>query len=189
MEEAQAAGEMLWVLPLHSTLSPNDQQKVFQRPPQGQVKVVLSTNICETSITIDDVVCVVDTARVNETGYDVATGTSYLREEWCSQAARRQRAGRAGRVRPGECWSMVTRKKAAMLPPFPAPEIERVSIDQLYLRIESSLANNSSDRCVRQMPAGLLQRWVMLQQSTKLLTVSGRRPPKSSLRTAVDNCF
>jgi HrpA-like RNA helicase len=129
-------------------MSPADQQKVFQRPPRGQVKVVLSTNICETSITIDDVVCVVDSARVNETGYDVATGTSYLREEWCSKAARRQRSGRAGRVRPGECWSLITRKKANMIPAFPAPEIERVSIDQLYLRIESSMANNSSEKYV-----------------------------------------
>ena len=148
MEEAEVAQELLWVLPLHSAMSPADQQKVFQRPPRGQVKVVLSTNICETSITIDDVVCVVDSARVNETGYDVATGTSYLREEWCSKAARRQRSGRAGRVRPGECWSLITRKKANMIPAFPAPEIERVSIDQLYLRIESSMANNSSEKYV-----------------------------------------
>jgi ATP-dependent RNA helicase DHX57 len=148
MEEASVAQEILWVLPLHSAMSPADQQKVFQRPPRGAVKVVLSTNICETSITIDDVVCVVDSARVNEVGYDVATGTSYLREEWCTKAARRQRSGRAGRVRPGECWSLITRKKADLTPAFPAPEIERVSIDQLYLRIESSMANNTSDKYV-----------------------------------------
>ena len=49
------------------------------------------------------------------------------------------RSGRAGRVRPGECWSLVTRKTAENMAPFPTPEIERVSIDQLYLRIESSL--------------------------------------------------
>ena len=57
--------------------------------------MVLSTNMCKTSITIDDVVCVIDTARVNETGYDTKTGTAYLREEWCSKAARRQRSGSA----------------------------------------------------------------------------------------------
>jgi ATP-dependent RNA helicase DHX57 len=146
MEEACVAQEILWVLPLHSAMSPADQQKVFHHPPRGTVKVVLSTNICETSITIDDVVCVVDSARVNEVGYDVSTGTSYLREEWCTKAARRQRSGRAGRVRPGECWSLITRKKANLTPAFPAPEIERVSIDQLYLRIESSMANNTRDK-------------------------------------------
>ena len=142
-EMAMLASDILWVLPLHSTLSPNDQAKVFQRPAPGRVKVVLSTNICETSITIDDVVCVIDTARVNQTGYDPTTGTSNLQEVWCSKAARRQRAGRAGRVRPGQCWSLVTRKRSEHLLPFPAPEIERVSIEQLLLRIESALANAS----------------------------------------------
>jgi hypothetical protein len=91
-----AAADTLWVLPMHSTISPSEQQKVFQRPQYGRVKVVLSTNICETSITIDDVVCVIDSARVNETGYDAVSSTATLSEVWCSQAARRQRAGRCG---------------------------------------------------------------------------------------------
>jgi len=129
--------------------------------------VVLSTNMCKTSITIDDVVCVIDTARVNETGYDTKTGTAYLREEWCSKAARRQRSGRAGRVRPGECWSLVTRKTAENMAPFPTPEIERVSIDQLYLRIESSLDGFAGTNIVPSTK-GLLQRFLDPPSSTAI---------------------
>ena len=59
-----------WILPLHGSLPPDDQRKVFERPPRGVMKVVLSTNVAETSITIDDVVCVIDTGRVKEERYD-----------------------------------------------------------------------------------------------------------------------
>lgn len=104
------------------------------------MQVVLSTNIAETSITIDDVVCVVDTLRVNQTGYDPVNRVARLEEQWCSQAAHRQRAGRAGRVRAGECWSLVTKKRHGALEPFEQPEIFRVPLDQLYLKIESSLS-------------------------------------------------
>jgi HrpA-like RNA helicase len=139
--EATAAMNCLFPLMLHSTVPPRDQQKVFQRPPRGLVKVVLSTNIAETSITIDDVVCVIDTLRVNETGFDAVNGIACLEEKFCSQAAHRQRAGRGGRVRAGECWSLVSKKRHDHLPKFEDPEIFRVPLDQLYLRIESALAH------------------------------------------------
>jgi HrpA-like RNA helicase len=142
--EAAIASEILYPLMLHSTVPPRDQARVFQRPPRGLVKVVLSTNIAETSITIDDVVCVVDTLRVNETGFDPVNGIACLKEQWCSQAAHRQRAGRAGRVRAGECWSLVTKKRHDNCAPFEQPEIFRVPLDQLYLKIESSLANGAA---------------------------------------------
>ena len=104
---------------------------------------------------------------MNETGYDTKTGTAYLREEWCSKAARRQRSGRAGRVRPGECWSLVTRKTAENMAPFPTPEIERVSIDQLYLRIESSLDGFTGTNIVPSTK-GLLQRFLDPPSSTAI---------------------
>jgi ATP-dependent RNA helicase DHX36 len=138
--EAEVAQQCLFPLMLHSTVPPRDQAKVFQRPPRGLVKVVLSTNIAETSITIDDVVCVVDTMRVNATGFDPVNGIACLKEQWCSRAAHRQRAGRAGRVRAGECWSLVTSKRHGACAAFEQPEIFRVPLDQLYLRIEAALA-------------------------------------------------
>ena len=68
--ELCAPAQQRWILPLHSTLTPEDQMKVFATPPAGLTKVVVATNIAETSITIDDVSFVVDTARMKENRYD-----------------------------------------------------------------------------------------------------------------------
>eukprot|EP00887_Chlorella_sp_A99_P002300 scaffold10.g2300.t1 len=85
------------VLPLHGGLPPSQQARVFDRPPRGTVKVVVSTNVAETSLTIDDIVCVIDTGRVKEMGFDPARGIARLQETWVSQASAQQRRGRAGR--------------------------------------------------------------------------------------------
>ena len=92
------------ILPLHSSLSSQEQSRVFDVPPPGIRKIVISTNIAETSVTIPDVVFVVDTARVKENRYDETSQLSVLEEAWVSQANGRQRRGRAGRVRSGVCY-------------------------------------------------------------------------------------
>ena len=68
----------------------------------------ICTNIAETSVTIGDAVYVVDTGRVKENRYNTRTTTAQLVNCWASRAAARQRRGRAGRVRPGECWRLFT---------------------------------------------------------------------------------
>ena len=88
------------LVPLHSTLSSEEQRLTFSTPPKGVRKVVMATNIAETSITIDDVVFVIDAGRVRETRYDPVTRMSSLVTAWCSRASGRQRRG-AGRVREG----------------------------------------------------------------------------------------
>ena len=121
---------------LHSQLSTQDQQAVFKRPPRGTRKVVVSTNIAETSITIDDVVYVVDAARVKENRYDADRGLATLEEVFVSRAAARQRRGRAGRVRPGVAFHLVA--KAAHdgeFDAYPQPEILRTSLEDLVLQI------------------------------------------------------
>ena len=67
-----------WLLPLHSSVSAGDQRKVFQVPPSGVRKVVLATNIAETSITVPDVVYVIDTGRVKEMHFDTHRGMTCL---------------------------------------------------------------------------------------------------------------
>ena len=82
-------------------MSNAEQTAIFQIPPNGKRKIVISTNIAETSITIDDVVFVVDTGRVKENRYDNLNQMPTLTECWASKASAKQRRGRAGRVKPG----------------------------------------------------------------------------------------
>ena len=86
-----------WILPIHSSIPPEEQRLVFTRPPKGIRKVVLATNIAETAITIDDVAFVVDTGRMKENRYDPLKRMSSLEDCLVARSNARQRRGRAGR--------------------------------------------------------------------------------------------
>ncbi|KAE8146345.1 P-loop containing nucleoside triphosphate hydrolase protein [Aspergillus avenaceus] len=124
-------------LPLHASLLPAEQKRVFLSPPKGKRKVIAATNVAETSITIEDVVAVIDTGRVKETSYDPKDNMVRLQEVWASQAACKQRRGRAGRVRAGTCYKLYTRQAEAKMAPRPDPEIRRVPLEQLCLSVKS----------------------------------------------------
>ncbi|PGH00918.1 hypothetical protein AJ79_08073 [Helicocarpus griseus UAMH5409] len=124
-------------LPLHASLLPSEQRRVFLPAPPGKRKVIAATNVAETSITIEDVVAVIDTGRVKETRYDPADNIVRLEEVWASQAACKQRRGRAGRVRSGTCYKMYTRKAEANMAQRPEPEIRRVPLEQLCLSVKA----------------------------------------------------
>ncbi|KAJ5610985.1 hypothetical protein N7510_007704 [Penicillium lagena] len=124
-------------LPLHASLLPAEQRRVFQSPPRGKRKIIAATNVAETSITIADVVAVIDTGRVKETSYDPKDNMVRLQEVWASQAACKQRRGRAGRVRAGICYKLYTRKAESNMAPRPDPEIRRVPLEQLCLSVKS----------------------------------------------------
>jgi len=94
----------LHALPLHAGLQSSEQKRVFTKPPKGLRKVVAATNVAETSITIEDIVAVIDTGRVKETSFDPANNMVRLTEQWASRASCKQRKGRAGRVRAGKCY-------------------------------------------------------------------------------------
>ncbi|KAL1956429.1 hypothetical protein VTO42DRAFT_7315 [Malbranchea cinnamomea] len=121
------------LLPLHASLPPNEQRRVFQPPPPGKRKVIAATNVAETSITIEDIVAVIDTGRVKETRYDPADNIVRLEETWASRAACKQRRGRAGRVRNGVCYKLYTRNAESNMIERPEPEIRRVPLEQLCL--------------------------------------------------------
>ncbi|KAL1683937.1 P-loop containing nucleoside triphosphate hydrolase protein [Schizophyllum commune] len=124
------------VLPLHANLSNDEQSRVFAQT--NKWKVIAATNVAETSITIDDVVYVVDCGRVKETGYDPATDMTRLQETWVTRAAARQRRGRAGRTRPGFCYKLFTRDREARMAPFPTPEIQRVPLESVCLAVKAA---------------------------------------------------
>jgi len=93
---------------LHSSITTFDQQAAFKIPPPGVRKIILSTNIAETSVTIPDVVYVIDSARVKEMTYDPNKRTKSLDLCWISKANSKQRKGRAGRVRSGFYFSLIS---------------------------------------------------------------------------------
>ncbi|CAN9503526.1 unnamed protein product [Ophioblennius macclurei] len=122
------------ILPLHSSLSVADQQAVFQRPPVGCRKIVLATNIAETSITIDDVVHVVDTGSHKELNYDPRTKVSCLDTVWASRSNITQRRGRAGRCQPGQSYHLFPRQRLDAMTLFPVPEILRTPLESLVVQ-------------------------------------------------------
>ena len=97
------------VYTLHSQVDMDKQVKVFRPVEPGFRKVILSTNIAETSITIDDVCYVIDCGKVNVLRYFPLQKASNLKVEWNSKSSGQQRAGRAGRVQEGICWHLYSR--------------------------------------------------------------------------------
>ncbi|KAI8619359.1 P-loop containing nucleoside triphosphate hydrolase protein [Chytriomyces sp. MP71] len=122
------------ILKLHSSLSVQEQEKVFDVAPPGLRKCILTTNIAETSVTIDGVRFIIDSGRVKEMSYDAHSRLSRLAEFWISQSSAKQRAGRAGRTGPGECFRFYTEREFGALNAFPVPEILRTPLEPLLLQ-------------------------------------------------------
>ncbi|XP_023604599.1 probable ATP-dependent RNA helicase DHX34 isoform X3 [Myotis lucifugus] len=140
LEAAQtyASHTQRWVvLPLHSALSVADQDKVFDVAPPGVRKCILSTNIAETSVTIDGIRFVVDSGKVKEMSYDPQAKLQRLQEFWISQASAEQRKGRAGRTGPGVCFRLYAESDYDAFAPYAVPEIRRVALDALVLQMKS----------------------------------------------------
>ncbi|TMS07127.1 putative ATP-dependent RNA helicase DHX34 [Larimichthys crocea] len=125
------------VLPLHSTLSLAQQDKVFDIAPPGVRKCIISTNIAETSVTIDGVRFVVDSGKVKEMSFDPKAKMQRLQEFWISRASSEQRKGRAGRTGPGVCYRLYAESDYDAFAPYPVPEIHRVALDSLILQMKS----------------------------------------------------
>lgn len=124
-------------LPLHASLIPTEQRRVFLPAPSGKRKVVAATNVAETSITIEDIVAVIDCGKVKETSFDPQNNMVKLEEVWASRAACKQRRGRAGRVQAGICYKLYTRNAEAKMAERPEPEIRRVPLEQLCLSVRA----------------------------------------------------
>ncbi|NXJ87158.1 DHX34 helicase, partial [Trogon melanurus] len=136
--QAYAARTQRWiVLPLHSTLSVTEQDKVFDVAPPGVRKCILATNVAETSVTIDGVRFVLDSGKVKEMSYDPQGKLQRLQEFWISRASAEQRKGRAGRTGPGVCYRLYAESDYDAFSPYPVPEIQRVALDALVLQLKS----------------------------------------------------
>eukprot|EP00808_Paulinella_micropora_P030945 g33033.t1 len=129
------------ILPLHSTLSSQEQQAVYQQARGNTMKIILSTNLAESGVTIPDVVCVVDTGLTRQRTVRSTAGgaglVSHLATVMISQANATQRLGRAGRVRPGTCYRFFPEQLFQRMSAFPQSEMSRVSLDSLILQVMS----------------------------------------------------
>ncbi|OAQ85446.1 DEAD/DEAH box helicase [Purpureocillium lilacinum] len=127
----------LHVLPLHASLETREQKRVFASPPPGKRKIVVATNVAETSITIDDIIAVIDSGKVKETSFDAQNNMRRLEETFASRAACKQRRGRAGRVQEGRCYKLFTQNLEQQMAERPEPEIRRVPLEQLCLSVRA----------------------------------------------------
>ncbi|XP_049593845.1 ATP-dependent RNA helicase DHX29 [Syngnathus scovelli] len=123
------------IVALHSTLSSKEQAAAFTVPPAGVRKIVLSTNIAETGVTIPDVVFVIDTGKTKENKYHESSQMSSLVETFVSKASALQRQGRAGRVRNGFCFRLYPKYRFDSFMEYSIPEILRVPLEELCLHI------------------------------------------------------
>ncbi|XP_026760545.2 probable ATP-dependent RNA helicase spindle-E [Galleria mellonella] len=131
--DTECASYKWWVLPLHSTITADEQVRVFQRAPPGHRKIILSTNIAESSITVPDIKYVIDFCLVKMLVADEFTNFTSLELQWASKTNCEQRAGRAGRVRDGRVYRLVTDKFYEGLPQDCPPEIVRCPLERLVL--------------------------------------------------------
>ncbi|GAA5900811.1 hypothetical protein JCM8208_004617 [Rhodotorula glutinis] len=120
---------------LHSTIPIAEQQAVFEPPAEGIRRIVLSTNIAETSVTIPDVVYVVDSAKCKEKRYDPERRLSQLVSAWTGTSNVLQRAGRAGRHRPGEYYGIVSQARFAAMDIHQTVEMLRTDLASTAMHV------------------------------------------------------
>ncbi|XP_040038536.2 ATP-dependent RNA helicase DHX33 [Gasterosteus aculeatus] len=127
-------GPML-VIPLYASLPPAQQLRVFQSAPKGCRKVILSTNIAETSVTISGIKFVIDTGMVKAKRFNPDSGLEVLAVQRVSKAQAWQRAGRAGREDSGSCYRLYTEQQFDNLIPMTVPEIQRCNLAGVMLQL------------------------------------------------------
>lgn len=146
-------------LPLFAGLSQSDQMYVFSPPAENTRKVILSTNVAEASVTIDGIVYVIDTGLVKLRTYNATTNIETLSKSPVSQASATQRAGRAGRTKPGKCYRLYTQVAFQNLAPNTSPEIQRTNLAPIILQLKAlGIENVVSFPYLTAPPAKLMAR-------------------------------
>ncbi|KAJ2731610.1 DEAH-box ATP-dependent RNA helicase prp22 [Coemansia sp. BCRC 34962] len=133
----------LIILPVYSSLPSEMQSRIFEPTPPGSRKIVISTNIAETSVTIDGIYYVIDPGFVKQNTYDSKSGLDQLIVTPISQAQAKQRSGRAGRTGPGKCYRLYTESAFSneMLPNS-VPEIQRINLASTVLQLKAMGIND-----------------------------------------------
>jgi RNA helicase HrpA len=133
----------LMVLPLYGDMSPEDQDRIFA--PSSVRKVIVSTNIAETSVTVPGVRHVIDSGLIKQTEFDPQTGVKTLKTTKHAQSGCIQRAGRAGRLAPGECYRLFTEEDLKSRKQYQVPEMLRSNLASVVLMMKSIGIDNVKD--------------------------------------------
>jgi HrpA-like RNA helicase len=169
----------LEIFPLHSMLTSSEQSSVFRKMKPGKRKIVVSTNIAETSVTIDDVVFCIDTGRVKE--MKLVNSVLSLTEVWASKASCKQRKGRAGRVKAGKCFKLFTSYfEGKFMKAHSEPEILRLPLEQLCLQIKAMGILDVSDflgKALSPPPIANIKDALDLLESVNALGEDGKLTP------------
>ncbi|KAL7132403.1 hypothetical protein ABFS83_12G071400 [Erythranthe nasuta] len=158
------------LLACHGSMGSAEQKLIFDNPGYGIRKIVLATNIAETSITIDDVVFVIDCGKAKETSYDALNNTPCLLPSWISKVSAKQRRGRAGRVQPGECYHLYPRCVYDGFADYQLPEILRTPLQSLCLQIKSLNLGGISEFLSRALQS---PECLAVQNATEYLKIIG----------------
>lgn len=126
------------ICPIYAKLPTEQQTRVFEQTPSGTRKIILSTNVAETSITISGIRYVIDTGMAKIRSYNAKVGMETLAVQPISRASARQRSGRAGREAPGFCYRLYTERAYDALDEDTEPEIMRCSLASVVLLLKAS---------------------------------------------------
>lgn len=131
------------IIPLHAELPPEEQDRIFL--PSEKRKIIVSTNVAETSVTIDGIIHVIDSGLVKETHFNPSTGIEQLVLVEHALSGLEQRKGRAGRTAPGFCYRLFTESSLRRRLPYQTPEIQRSNLAQIVLAMKKVGIQNIAD--------------------------------------------
>ncbi len=176
----------LRLVPLYGELSGGEQDAALEPSPPGSRRVVLATNIAETSLTIPGVTVVVDSGLVRRSRFDPVTGMSRLETLHISRASADQRAGRAGRTAPGVCYRLWSEGAQASLAAYTPPEILAADLAPLALDLASWGARDAATLAwLDAPPAAMLEQARDLLQRLDALDAAGRLTPTGRAMAAL----
>ncbi|WP_432460891.1 ATP-dependent helicase HrpB [Agarivorans sp. QJM3NY_25] len=162
---------------LYGQLSLAEQQAAIQPPAQGKRKLVLATNIAETSLTIDGISCVIDCGFERQASYHASSGTSRLQTKMICKASAIQRAGRAGRLQAGHCYRLYSEEQLNHRPFANSPEICRSELSRLQIELLQWGANAAELTWLDAPPAAHLAQAEQLLIELGLMTSQGQLSP------------
>ncbi|KAH7702357.1 helicase [Aphelenchoides avenae] len=141
-EHYRGTGVLLTICPLYSASPAHEQRAALKPAPEGHRKVVIATNIAETSLTIEGIVYVIDGGMANRLQYFPYSGFYRMRNERISQSAANQRKGRAGRVANGHCYRLYTEAEFNEMRPYETPDILQSELSEVVLQMRVLGINN-----------------------------------------------